>query len=163
LGANAEDKVEEAEHKPANRKPSPQQAQKRLSTGRRAEEWVRRNFETLDKAFAGATLEDCRDEASGYDFKVTTGTDAWHLEVKGILAPAGRVEISERQWQRAGLEGDRFFLVVVADLDGPEPRPLVIRDPVNSVDAISRIIQQVPRCWEVNIDSGACAGRSDRK
>lgn len=161
LGADADDEMEETGRNPASRKPSPQLAQKRLNTGRRAEEWVRRNFETLDEAFAGAALEDCRDEASGYDFKVTTGTDAWYLEVKGILAPTGRVQLSDRQWHRAGLEGDRFFLVVVADLDGPEPRPVVIRDPANSVDAVSRTIRQVTRRWEIEIGNGASAGRSD--
>ena len=153
-GADTDDRPEaiESGRYGSRHKPSAKQARKRLKTGKLAEDWVRRNFETLHTAFPGATLEDWRQEASGFDFRVVTKSGIFYLEVKGMPEPAGRVALTDRQWRRAQLEGDRFFLVVVTNVDKAEPSPIVIRDPANSMHADLRSIKTVTRSWEITID-----------
>ena len=154
LGSDSDDgpEVIESGRNGSGYKPSANQARKRLKTGQLAEDWVRKNFETLHKAFIGATLEDWRQEASGFDFLVVTQAGIFYLEVKGMPEAAGRVALTDHQWHRAQLEGDRFFLVVVTGLGNGGPSPIVIRDPANSMDAELRSIKTVTRSWEIAID-----------
>jgi hypothetical protein len=113
----------------SRKKPDPDTARKRLETGETAEQWFVNNYQSVCPEFRGVPLVDCRERRSGYDFKLKPKQEGpWRVELKS-LSKGGAVSLTNRQWERAQLEGENYFLIIIRGIQSDRPGALVIRNP----------------------------------
>ncbi|NBB81024.1 MAG: DUF3883 domain-containing protein [Verrucomicrobia bacterium] len=133
----------------ARRKSSSESVRKRLDTGRAGEEWFLQHYQTLCALFHGAPLYDCRERQSGYDCRLETREGDCYVELKTVRQCGGSVRLTDCQWSRASLEGEKYFLIVIRGIDGERPDALIIRNPAARLDPHRREVM-VPRVeWYV--------------
>lgn len=120
------------------KKSGPETARKRMDTGRRAEEWFMANYQSVCTEFRDVRLIDCRDRQSGYDFRLMRKRGDWYVEIKSQREGIG-IQLTDRQWIRARLEGENYFLVIVRNVPGQEPEAQVIRNPFVHLKAKKRV------------------------
>jgi|GEM_PF-5163188 len=126
-------------------------AGKRLRTGRKAEQWFIENYQSVCAAFQGVSLVDRREAQTGYDFKLKPDEGYWYVETKAASDGNGSVSLTDCQWARARLEGDKYFLVTIRGIDTSRPEAIVIRNPAAHLKPHRREIL-VPRVdWHVDI------------
>src|SRR5699024_7032499 len=111
------------------KKPNSDAARKRLKTGLKAEDWFLEHYQSVCEDFQGLPLLDCRHHQSGFDFKFKLERGFWYIETKATADSIGSVSLSNRQWERARLEGDKYFLVTIRGIGGNRPDALVVRNP----------------------------------
>ena len=104
---------------------------KRLITGQAAEKYFEAVYKTVppfqDCQLVNATALGC-----GFDYRMLTTTDSFlAVEVKGITAPSGAVQLTSKEYNVAGLFRDRFFLFVVRNF-AEKPFHTLFQDPVKS-------------------------------
>ena len=93
----------------------------RQRTGRLAEEAFADWHAATGRPIAGQ-LQDMRDQACGYDYRVD-GEDVYLLvEVKGVADGSGSVSFTDLEWRVAQDAEDNYVLAVVTD---PERNPTV--------------------------------------
>ena len=100
---------------------------KRQQTGALAEEWFMNHYHQIP-AFRDSTLVDYRTSGKGFDFLLRYGNQILFVEVKGARTE-GDVQMTACQWDRARLEGEDFYLVVIDRIETTVPEPLVIYHP----------------------------------
>ena len=134
------------------KKPDSDAARKRLRTGLKAEEWFLEHYQSVCADFQGLPLLDCRHHQSGFDFKVKPERGYWYIETKATAESTGSVSLSSCQWERAQLEGEKYFLVTIRGIGGNNPDALVVRNPAAYLKP-HRCEVLVPRVeWRLNMD-----------
>jgi len=116
----------------------------RLLTGRRAEEYFIANSEPLIQV-ATINIMDMRQMACGYDFGVQSQPD-WAIEIKGIKAPKGGIQFTDREWMEAKNRRENYWLIVVGNLS-LQPIPKIIRDPHTMLQIQSKFRQSITVEW----------------
>ena len=117
----------------------------RLLTGRMAEDYFVERFESILDA-PGASLEDLRISAQGFDFGLKE-RPGLAIEIKGLRKSSGGVLFTDREWSVATERRDDYWLVVVGDLEA-SPRHQVVKDPTTKLDAKCRYQTSVSATWQ---------------
>lgn len=117
--------------RPGSRKVAKKSARRRLQTGRTAEQWVMKHYQSLTPEFAGLKILDCRETLEGYDFALGSGPERLFVEVKGVRGSIGPIVIGDRQWREAHRKGRNYYLVVVFNVASDNPTCKVIHDPAS--------------------------------
>lgn len=104
---------------------------RRLITGQAAEKYFEAVYKTVppfnDCELVNATALGC-----GFDYRMLTKTDSFlAVEVKGMTAPAGAVQLTSKEYKVAELFRERFFLFVVRNF-AEKPFHTIFQDPVKS-------------------------------
>lgn len=129
---------------------SPETYAKRIGTGEAAEEWFEANFRQVIPGCDDAILEDCRKSGKGFDYRCKKTSNDEYVEVKGLLAAGGSIALTDGEWDRAKLEGDKYHLVVVVGIDTDEPRPIHIPCPAAVLKPKKRERKNVVMTWEID-------------
>ncbi len=104
---------------------------KRLITGQAAEKYFEANYKTIPQ-FQDCQLVNATALGCGFDYRMLTTTDSFlAVEVKGMTAPAGAVQLTSKEYKVAELFRDRFFLFVVRNF-AEKPFHTIFQDPVKS-------------------------------
>lgn len=122
---------------------------KRIRTGRLAEEWFRKNYTELAEEFFNSEIVDCRENQNGYDFHIETSEGARYVEVKALSMRGGSIRMTDRQWQKAKLEGDKYYLICIREPRKEEPEAFTIRNPAAVLEPIRRKIIRPVIEWQV--------------
>jgi len=126
----------------------------RLITGRAAEQYFVAHYAEM-KEFAGGVLTDTTEWGCGFDFKVTAETPGSFqaVEVKGLRAKSGQIQMTDLEFEMAKALRDRFFLVLVRNFV-EEPFHNVIKNPANSAIRFTRVERQETRLsWNAIVGS----------
>ncbi len=104
---------------------------KRLITGKAAERYFTSNYPTMSP-FENKKLTDTTQWGCGFDFKLSSpdNKDYWAVEVKGLRAKTGQIQMTELEYKMAGNLSGRYFLVVVRNFE-ESPFHTLHSDPVN--------------------------------
>jgi hypothetical protein len=101
----------------------------RAITGKLAEEFFEKDFECNTDLPRGV-LKDCRDNGCGYDYEIISADNqVSYVEVKGIAEDCGGVLFTNKEWDTAQNEGDRYYLCVVRNINEGEPTIQYIKNP----------------------------------
>ena len=104
---------------------------KRLITGQAAERYFEAVYKT-EPMFQDCQLENTTTLGCGFDFRMLTATSPFlAVEVMGMTAPAGTVQLTSKEYKAAELLRDRFFLFVVRNFS-EKPCHTIFQDPVSS-------------------------------
>lgn len=133
------------------RKQGSESTAKRLTTGLKAERWFQDNHHTLPE-FVGVDLEDRRDKCEGFDFEARLAEETKYIEVKALRAGKSTIRLTDLQWRVAQLEGERYFLVVVCDIDTDQPHAEVIRNPAVHLKPERRESRAPTVSWVIRMD-----------
>jgi len=118
-------------------------------TGHAAEKLFEIYHETNQQPLAGA-LVDCRHEQCGYDYRIDTDSEHYFIEVKGLAAESGGITFTNKEWQTAIDAGDRYYLVVVKNID-ELPEYVIIQNPSDDLDAKMRVYTTIQTSWTARI------------
>lgn len=104
---------------------------KRLITGQAAENYFERTYHTVpafqDYALINATKLGC-----GFDYKMIRQEKPFiAVEVKGMVAPTGAIQLTSKEYKVAQLLEDRFFLFIVRNFV-EKPFHTIFQNPLNS-------------------------------
>lgn len=125
---------------------------KRFITGKAAENYFVVMSESIPE-FAGMKLLDTSLWGCGFDFKLSTGVDIPFVavEVKGIRAASGQIQMTDLEYRVSKLLRDRYYLFVVRNFI-EEPNHLLIRDPSSSFLEFSRLKRtEVQTTWNAAV------------
>jgi hypothetical protein len=122
----------------------PGNAAERLLTGRRAEDFVLSNCQTLLRV-PRIQVIDMRESMLGFDFRLDTRPEIV-VEVKGLRGPSGGIVFTDREWKEARQRMERFWLVVVGNLDSV-PRAEVVTNPAATLDVRCLFERAVRPVW----------------
>lgn len=104
---------------------------KRMITGQAAENFFESHYQEVPD-FSNCALTRTTSYGCGFDFKlVHPERDFLAVEVKGLRAKAGKIQLTEKEFRMAEYLNRRFYLYVVTNF-AQTPKPCVIEDPVNS-------------------------------
>ncbi len=104
---------------------------KRLITGQAAEKYFETVYTNVPP-FQDCELVNTTALGCGFDFRMQTKTDSFlAVEVKGMTAPTGPVQLTSKEYRVAELFGDRFFLFIVRNF-AEKPFHTMFRNPVKS-------------------------------
>lgn len=117
-------------------------------TGKKAEEFFIDYFEKNRLPLTGE-IEDCRELGVGYDFKIINSTNYALVEVKGISANKGGVLFTNKEWEVALSEKERFFLCVVSNLDS-SPAIQFINNPAEKLNPQKNIQTTIQINWNIS-------------
>lgn len=125
---------------------------KRLMTGRAAEEYFLRHYESVSE-FTGMSVTDTTQWGCGFDFKMShddnNGFSA--VEVKGMHRKSGHIQLTEMEHAMAEELTDRFYLFVVRDF-GEKPFHSVFRNPLIHDLSFQRIERMEPHIlWQASV------------
>jgi hypothetical protein len=81
-------------------------------TGKKAEEIFMNHFRQNSKPIIG-TLIDKRDSGMGYDFEIKSKGETYFVEVKGLAGKAGGISFTNKEWEKAQYEKEKYFVVLV--------------------------------------------------
>jgi len=85
---------------------------KRLATGMAAEEYFKAKYSETNEFF-GYDLVDTRMFACGFDFKLSSPSDFYFVEVKGMNLNAGNIILTDKEYSVAYDYQERYCLFVV--------------------------------------------------
>lgn len=124
---------------------------KRLITGRAAEQYFAANSHTMPE-FEGWTATDTTAWGCGFDFKLTNGGGGFRaIEVKGIRARSGQIQMTELEHSMAEALVEDYYLVVVRNFI-EAPFHSVFQNPLQSTLTLSRTERQEVRVsWNANV------------
>jgi len=114
---------------------------KRLATGKAAEEYFKRNYQTVND-FNYFELKDTTNLACGFDFKLSNNSDFYCVEVKGLSTASGSVSLTEKEFNVAKTYTNKFCLFVVLNFI-EKPYHDYFFDPLNSRLKFKKIERQV--------------------
>lgn len=120
----------------------------RIQTGRRAERFFMSYHAREGKPVSGE-LEDTRDMACGYDFRIVDGENEYLVEVKGITEKSKSLLLTDKEWQVAREAGRKYYLVVV-DLEKEKMQP--IRNPADCLSPTQHVSTRVRVEWHVEAE-----------
>ena len=102
----------EREFHMADTKDASNSVAKRLATGVAAEEYFKINYREAVE-FTGFELADTRMLACGFDFKLSSPSKYFYVEVKGISLKTGNIALTEKEYDVASEYRDKYCLFVV--------------------------------------------------
>lgn len=114
---------------------------KRLITGRAAEEYFKRNYQSVN-VFEGFCLKDTTSLACGFDFKLSNNSSFYCVEVKGLSTASGTISLTEKEFDVAKTCTNTFCLFVVLNF-ADKPFHQYFFNPVNSLLNFKKIEKQV--------------------
>jgi len=104
---------------------------KRIITGQAAENYFESHYASVER-FAPCQLTRTTAFGCGFDFKLTPpNEDFLAVEVKGLRAASGQIQLTEKEYKIANYLQSRFYLYVVADF-AHTPVATVIENPLNA-------------------------------
>ncbi len=125
---------------------------KRLITGRAAEQYFVSNYEQMPE-FSGQSLTDTTLWGCGFDFKLSTAENDSYcaVEVKGLRARFGQIQLTELEHEMAGALTNRYYLVLVRNF-AEDPFHTIIRNPTQCGLAFTRVTRKEVRfSWVANV------------
>ena len=118
-------------------------------TGLRAEEFFMSWYKKPDNMFHGP-LSDCRQLQCGYDFKSEfAGAEAF-VEVKGLKGDQGGILLTDKEWDVANENGDKFFLVLVRSVDSDSPTIEIFRNPASLFSPKQQVTTVIQVTWTIS-------------
>ena len=104
---------------------------KRLITGQAAEKYFETVYKTV-QPFQNCELVNTTALGCGFDYRMVTNTDSFlAVEVKGMTASAGPVQLTNKEYKVAEKFRDRFFLFIVRNF-AEKPFHTMFQDPIKS-------------------------------
>ena len=85
------------------------------STGQEAELFFMNNYKSID-AFKDCAIEDARLYGDGYDFQLSTSSNFYLTEIKGVRYHAGNIRLTKNEYGKADRNRSIYFLVVISNL-----------------------------------------------
>ena len=120
----------------------------RLRTGRLAEDFFLTHCEAIC-GIAHANLVDCRLEACGFDFGIST-QPRLGIEVKGIKRHRGQILFTDHEWQQANRRQDDYWLVIVGCLES-DPSGKLVKNPAQNIEVACSIRNTTAVSWQATI------------
>lgn len=103
----------------------------RMITGQAAENYFENHYTEIER-FAECRLMRTTAFGCGFDFKMTPPRGEFlAVEVKGLRAMKGQIQLTEKEFKMAQYLHDRFFLYVVSDF-AHAPTARVVENPIDS-------------------------------
>jgi len=127
---------------------SPQKFIPRTPTGKAAEEYFQKHYSVNRKPIEGKLI-DCRDLGIGYDFRIEATNKHYFVEVKGISVLSGGILFTNKEWEVAKNERNKYFLCVISNLN-KKPKILFIQNPFEKLNPIRNIYTSVQISWSVS-------------
>jgi len=120
---------------------------KRMITGQAAENYFEANYRSVEM-FASCVVARTTAFGCGFDFKLTPPNgDFLAVEVKGLQAKSGQIQLTEKEFKMAGYLQKRFYLYVVTDF-AHTPLATVVEDPLNAGIAFEkRSVKSEQKLW----------------
>jgi hypothetical protein len=103
---------------------------KRLITGRAAEEYFKSNYHTVND-FLDFKLKDATNLACGFDFKLSSNSNYYCVEVKGLNTNSGSIALTEKEFFVANEMRKKYCLFIVRNFV-EKPNHQFFFDPLNS-------------------------------
>ncbi|MGH9784821.1 MAG: protein NO VEIN domain-containing protein [Terriglobia bacterium] len=126
---------------------------KRLVTGQAAEKYFERTCKFLPE-FQNCDLTNTTGLGCGFDYKMVPEESPFlAVEVKGMSASTGEIQLTSKEHRAAELLKDRFFLFVVRNF-AEKPFHTVFRNPLNS-----RLVFERREVATVQVSWSTCIGR----
>lgn len=116
-------------------------------TGRAAEQFFVEYFRNKKQPLDGKLL-DCRDLGCGYDFEIKNREGSFFIEVKGLSSDGGGLLFTNKEWQTALKNKDRYYLVLVSNISG-SPKVNIVQDPASKLNAKRSIYTTIQINWSV--------------
>lgn len=117
-------------------------------TGKKAEQFFvdyHRNYNLP----AEGNLFDTRDLGCGYDFEIKSDTNRFFIEVKGCANRSGGILLTNKEWEKAKQERERYILCLVSNIN-ESPDIIFINDPFSRLNPKKSIIQAVQVQWTIS-------------
>lgn len=124
---------------------------KRMITGLAAENYFEEHYAAVEK-FAETRLTRTTAFGCGFDFKLTplSGEAFLAVEVKGLRAADGQIQLTEKEFKMADYLGKRFYLYVVSDF-AHTPIANVVEDPLRAgIPFEPKRVTSEQRLWIAN-------------
>ncbi len=126
---------------------------KRLITGQAAEKYFEKTYQTVP-AFMNYELINTTGLGCGFDYRmINLESPFLAVEVKGITASTGAIQMTSREHKAAKLLEDRFFLFIVSNFV-EKPFHTLFQNPLNS-----DLIFQRQEAVTVQVTWSTCIGR----
>lgn|SRR5690606_22544904 len=116
--------------KTVNKKDYSETVSKRLLTGKAAEEYFKLEYKKLN-VFASFDILDTTQMACGFDYKLSSESDFYCIEVKGINELKGNIQMTEKEFYVAKELRNRYCLFIVKNFK-EKPIHECVFDPLNS-------------------------------
>ncbi|UNU73475.1 DUF3883 domain-containing protein [Moraxella nasovis] len=126
---------------------------KMQETGLEAELYFINNYRTIE-IFGNGILEDARLFGDGYDFQISTNTNNYLAEIKGVRQNKGKIRLTENEYIKACEYKHDYILTLVMNLDDI-PLFLTIDNPVNNL-AFKEVILQSKPIKEYHLEREIC-------
>jgi hypothetical protein len=117
-------------------------------TGVRAEQLFVDWFGSEQTIFNGP-LKDCRQLQCGYDFEVHFEGGLVFVEVKGLKGEIGGVLLTDKEWSTANNAGDKYFLVLIRNVDSSSPQVEVFRNPAANLQPEQCVTTVIQVSWRI--------------
>lgn len=124
----------------------------RSPTGKKAEEFFLKWFETTAQKQFDGKITDTRDLGVGYDFEIRNNRETSFVEVKGLAGDEGGILFTNKEWLTAIEKKGSYYLAIVKNTES-SPDITIIRDPAGSLKAQKRIYTTVQVNWMVDSES----------
>lgn len=127
---------------------------KRLITGKAAERYFTKNF-TAMPPFENRKLTDTTQWGCGFDFKLSSPGDADYLavEVKGLRAKTGQIQMTELEHRMAGALSSRYFLVLVRNFEDC-PFHTIYSNPINCGLSFTPVRRtEIRHSWNATVET----------
>lgn len=103
---------------------------KRLVTGKAAEEYFKIKYKKIE-LFKSCELLDTTQMACGFDYKLSLESDYYCIEVKGLNALSGSIQLTEKEYFIAQKLKSKYCLFIVKNFK-EKPFHQIVFDPLNS-------------------------------
>lgn len=117
-------------------------------TGKKAEQFFVEYHRKRSLPIAGELI-DTRDLGCGYDFEIKSATDRHFVEVKGLANNIGGILFTNKEWEMAKQERERYTVCLVSNIN-ESPEITLINDPFSKLKPRKNIIQTVQIQWSVS-------------
>jgi len=119
----------------------------RTATGKKAEQFFIDYF-SRHKLPVDGVLIDCREFGVGYDFRIEKSNERYFVEVKGISEAEGGILFTNKEWEMAKVNGERYFLCIIKGLDAVADATF-IQNPFSKLTAKRNVYTSVQINWSV--------------
>lgn len=120
----------------------------RGQTGKRAEEFFIKYQIKCGVPHSG-DLIDTRDMGCGYDFEISTPSEKYYVEVKGIDKNQSGILFTDKEWFMANKYGEKYYLVIVNFVSG-EAEVSIVNNPAAKLAPKQNIYTTVQINWNVS-------------
>lgn len=126
---------------------------RRMMTGLAAENYFEQKYRDFS-CFKDCALQRTTAYGCGFDFKLTPPRgDFLAVEVKGLRASSGQIQLTEKEFKMAQYLSVRFYLYVVTDF-AHAPKPRVIENPLDAgITFEERSVKSEQSVWVAQISA----------